>query len=68
MGFYNTGNFDNSCYKCTKRQPHCHSTCPDYAKAVEKGKDLNKAIIKAKGYEYQAYATDLYSKLLRERC
>jgi len=68
MGFYNTGNFGDACYKCPKRELHCHADCKDYNDAVAKRQARNKAMVKAKSYEYQAYATDLNTKLLRARC
>lgn len=34
----------DSCYKCQKRAPHCHSSCPEYAAQVE----INKAAYRAR--------------------
>lgn len=39
------------CYGCTKRNSHCHSTCPDYLSWKEERQDMLKEHRKAMDVE-----------------
>jgi len=34
----------NPCYKCERRVPGCHGSCPDYAEYAEKNRRRSEAI------------------------
>ena len=54
---------DRGCYKCEKRKPHCHSTCPEHRERKEKHDAEQAAIRAAKDKEREIESVSVAGKI-----